>query len=148
MANAERRLQAAARQKQALKLRLAGASYEDIATQLGYAGRGNAWRSVMAALKATLQEPADQVRILEAARLDRLLLGVWTQAAKGNQGAIDRAIKIMERRAKLLGLDAPSKQQIEAVGDTVIKMTWGEPVDPTREGATEPVQRAVESGDQ
>ena len=124
MANAERRLQAAARQKQALKLRLAGASYEDIATQLGYAGRGNAWRSVMAALKATLQEPADQVRILEAARLDRLLLGVWTQAAKGNQSAIDRAIKIMERRAKLLELDAPTKTQSAITGD--VYLSWGD----------------------
>lgn len=116
--NHEQRLRAAERQKQAMQLRLAGASYDDIAARLGFAGRGGAWRAVMSALKQTLQEPADELRKMELERLDRLLLGVWGQAAKGNQGAIDRALKIMERRAKLLGLDAPTKQDLD--GEMII----------------------------
>lgn len=72
----------------------------------------------MSALRATLQEPADELRSLELERLDRLLLGVWSQAAKGNQGAVDRALKIMERRARLLGLDAPTKQALD--GDLTV----------------------------
>ena len=92
----------------------------------------------MAALKATLQEPADELRTLELERLDRLLLGVWGQAAKGNQGAVDRALKIMERRARLLGLDAPTKVQQENVGDTVIRMTWGDETASDRRTTPEP----------
>ena len=41
------------------------------------------------------------------------MLGVWKQAKDGHLGAIDRVLKIQERRAKLLGLDAPSKVSIE-----------------------------------
>ena len=40
--NHEQRVKAAERQKQALQLRQAGVSYDDIAARLGYAGRGNA----------------------------------------------------------------------------------------------------------
>lgn len=137
-ANREQQLQASERRKQALQLRLAGASYDEIASRLGYSDRGSAWRSVMAALKATLQEPADELRKLELERLDRLLLGVWGQAAKGNQGAVDRALRIMERRAKLLGLDAPTKVQQENVGDTVIRMTWGDETASDRRTTPEP----------
>ena len=111
MANSERRVQAHERQKQALQLRTAGVAYEEIAARLGYRGRSGAYAAVMRALKATLQEPADELRKLELERLDKLLLGVWPQAVRGNQGSVDRALRIMERRAKLLGLDAPVKSE-------------------------------------
>ena len=121
-ANREQQVKAAERQRQALQLRQAGVAYEDIAQRLGYSGRSSAWRSVMAALKHTLQEPADEVRTLELARLDRLLLGLWPQAAAGNQGAVDRALRIMERRAKLLGLDAPTRQELSGPAGGPIEM--------------------------
>ena len=49
---------------------------------------------------------------LESRRLERMLNAIWNDAIDGKSSAIDRALRIMERRAKLLGLDAPSKQQI------------------------------------
>ena len=107
-----RRLTAAERQRQALELRKAGVTFETIATQLGYRNRSGAYKAVMSALRRTLQEPADEVRRLELERLDALLLALWSQARQGHQGAIDRCLKIAERRAKLLGLDAPA--QIDA----------------------------------
>ena len=63
------------------------------------------------ALKATLREPADEVRDLEVARLDAMLLPLWRRVQQGDERAVDRALKIMERRARLLGLDAPSKSE-------------------------------------
>ncbi|MFW6344772.1 MAG: hypothetical protein ACOC0M_00350, partial [Halomonas sp.] len=45
----------------------------------------------------------------ELDRLDRLLLGLWPKATAGSVAHVDRAIKVMERRAKLTGLDAPTK---------------------------------------
>lgn len=94
---------------QALELRKAGLAYTVIADKLGYATRGAAWAAVMRALKRTLQEPADEVRALEVERLDALYLQMFSRAMKGDYGAVDRCIKISERRAKLLGLDAPVK---------------------------------------
>jgi hypothetical protein len=56
-----------------------------------------------------LREPAEQARNLDLKRLDAMTLALWSQARQGNQGAVDRLLRIMERRAKLLGLDAPTK---------------------------------------
>ena len=39
-------------------------------------------------------------------------LAVWDEAAKGEYAAIDRVLKILERRAKLLGLDMPVRHDI------------------------------------
>jgi len=112
VANREQEVKAYERQKEALSLRLVGLSYDAIAERLGFANRSGAFRAVQAALKKTLQEPADELRTLELERLDSMLLPMMAQAKKGNQGAVDRVLRIMERRAKLLGLDAPTKQEI------------------------------------
>jgi len=42
---------------------------------------------------------------LELERLDAMQAAIWDDAMNGHLGAIDRVLKIMERRAKLLGLD-------------------------------------------
>lgn len=103
------RIEAVEKQRRALVFRKAGVGFADIARQLGYAGPAGAYKAVKVALQKTLQEPADELRALEAARLDALLLGLWAEAAKGNVAKIDRVLKIMTRRAALFGLDAPTK---------------------------------------
>ena len=55
---------------------------------------------------------SEDVRQLELERLDRMWFAVYPQIRNGHLGAIDRGLRIMARRASLLGLDAPSKQQI------------------------------------
>jgi len=115
-ANREQQVKAYERQQEALSLRLVGLSYDAIAERLEFANRSGAFRAVQAALKKTLQEPADELRTLELERLDSMLLPMMAQAKKGNQGAVDRVLRIMERRAKLLGLDAPTKQEITGAG--------------------------------
>ena len=99
------------RQRRALELRRQGASYSTIASRLGYANKGGAHKLVRRALRATLQEPADELRRLETERLDALLRALWHKAIAGHGAAIDRVLKVMERRANLLGLDAPKKVQ-------------------------------------
>ena len=64
----------------------------------------------MRALKKTLQEPADEVRTLEVERLDSLLNGLWQR--RHVPEITDRILRIMERRAKLLGLDAPTRTEV------------------------------------
>lgn len=95
------------RQRQAVELRKAGMGYQEISDQLGYKDASGSYRAVRAALKAAVREPARELIALEVARLDDMLKGIWVEARKGNVSKLDRVLKIMERRATLLGLDAP-----------------------------------------
>jgi hypothetical protein len=60
------------------------------------------------ALSRTLTEPLEQARVLEVARLNEMLTGVYEKAAGGDLLAISSALSILQRRAKLIGLDAPA----------------------------------------
>jgi transposase-like protein len=97
------------RKLQALELRKAGASYSAIAQQVGYRSASGAHAAVKAALKATLREPADDVRNLELERLDAALLAIWRRVTSGDFAAIDRLLGIINSRAKLTGSCAPQR---------------------------------------
>lgn len=96
---------AALRVIQALNLILAGHSYEDAARQTGYASRSSCWTAVHRELKRRIAPPADDLLQLELARLDRYLAICDKKAEKGDLWAIDRCLKIGERRHRLLGLE-------------------------------------------
>jgi hypothetical protein len=100
------------RQAQALALHKAGIGYQGIADRLGYAGPSGAYKAVEAALHKTLQEPADELRQLELARLDALHQAVWDTAMAGHLPSVDTVLKCMTRRARLLGLDAPKQHHL------------------------------------
>jgi len=75
----------------------------------------------MTALKDTLREPAQELRDLEAERLDTMQESIWEKTGPEKMGAIDRLLRIMERRAKLLGLDvAKDAEPPVIVGPLVI----------------------------
>ena len=112
MANRQQQIDALQRHRQALELRQAGLQYQDIADRLGYSSKSSAYKAVQSALRRTLQEPADAVRQLELARLDRMELALWPRALKGDVQAIDRILRICELRARLLGLNAPTRAQL------------------------------------
>lgn len=114
-------MDAAERRRQALELRKAGVDFRTIADRLGYEGPSGAHKAVTTALKALTAEPAEELRTLELERLDAMLRSLWVRAtnAKGaDLGAIDRVLKIMERRAKLAGLDAPSRINVAMMVET------------------------------
>lgn len=101
-------------QAKALELRRAGRSYSEIAAALG-ASKGFAHKLVhqgLADAREAIAGSADALRAEEASRLDALLTATWPDARRGNLSAVDRVLKIMERRAKLLGLDAPERREI------------------------------------
>ena len=110
-----RSLAARMRGQQAIKLRMAGATLDDIARQLDFKSAASAYKSVMRELKATAQdmgEGTEAVRQLELKRLDQMQFPLWSQVLAGDIAATTTALRIQERRAALLGLDAP--KQIEA----------------------------------
>ncbi len=101
------KITATERRLMALELRKGGATYRAIAKELGYGGPGAAYKAIDRALKEVLRDPAESVRSLELERLDAMLMGIWPSAKGGDPAAIDRVLKLMERRSRLLGLDAP-----------------------------------------
>ncbi len=100
-----------ARSLKALGLRLAGTSYRTIGRMLDVSYT-QAHRDVHYMLKEVVSEPAEQVRHAELARLDRLMLAHWPAAIKGDYWATTVVLQIMDRRIRLLGLDAPHRIDI------------------------------------
>ena len=131
----EKRLAGAENQRKALELRKAGFGFQAIADQLGYGGPSGAYQAVKAALKKTLQEPADEVRALELERLDQAWKAVYPQMLKGNFGAIDRGLRIMQRRAEYLGLDAPKDSRLNVSGNLTREYVVVRPGEQTGDGA-------------
>lgn len=131
----------AQRRAAAIRLRLEGKSYEDIATELGYSNRASACKDITRATEAAILEQRAGVEVLreqELMRLDALWQEVWrvlktehfvlhqggvVEIEQGEQlvrviddgpvlAAIDRLLKIQERRSKYLGLDAPVRHEV------------------------------------
>jgi flavin-binding protein dodecin len=94
------------RKAEALRLRAAGHTYRRIADMVGWTNPGTAHEAVMSALVEVTREPAETLRDLELARLDAMQGAIWDAALAGELQAVDRVLKIMERRAKLCGLDS------------------------------------------
>lgn len=102
----------------AAQLRAAGATFTEIGRALDI---DPTWARtlVLKALDAVKHESADEMRRLEGARLDRMQRAVWEQALGDvNKGimpdlrAMAAVVKIMERRARLFGLDAPVQVEV------------------------------------
>lgn len=104
-----------ARRARVATLLLARVSYRKMAEQLKCSiGTISKDVSVLLAEWAKEQKPEDRHKwlTLELAKLDSLEFAIATQTQAGNLGAVDRALRVMERRAKLLGLDAPSRVEV------------------------------------
>lgn len=92
------------RKARALELHLAGATYEAIAKAVGYAHRGTAYKAVQEALDDLGKYGPREAVETELARLDAMLTGLWPKARRGDVQAIDRVLKIGERRTALLAM--------------------------------------------
>lgn len=107
-----RRIRTTEKTLKALELRKRGLNYTQIGEKLGCA-RSTACRYVLSELENLAdkcREEAVHVRDLELQRLDDLYLIAYRAIIDGyDLAGIDRCLRIMERRAKLLGLDAAEK---------------------------------------
>jgi hypothetical protein len=100
---------AAERRAKALELHLAGTTYQVIAEQLGYSDRRNACKDVQKALdELAPDDPNADATVVKVARIDAMLQGLWPKARRGDVQAIDRVLKLEERRDKLTA-DAPAQ---------------------------------------
>jgi hypothetical protein len=99
------------RETEAMALRLAGSTFEEIAASLGFRSRAGAFASITRALDRCQREPCPSLRKLEAERLDAMQQAIWPLAVGDppDLPAVLAMLKLMERRARLLGLDTPSQ---------------------------------------
>lgn len=105
-------------QLKVLQYRRAGLSFQKIGQELGIA-QSTAYRLFSLALKETRElatETAEEVKQLELERLDKMLLGCIDGAYRGNLKNIETVLRIQERRAKYLGLDAAGKVDLSGSG--------------------------------
>ena len=109
IANPGAKERAASNREKALALRISGKPFAAIGKELGVSGP-QAFRYVkrsLAELAAREQGLAEQQRQLDLARLDKALTGVMPKAEAGDSKAVLALCRLLERRSKLLGLDAP-----------------------------------------
>lgn len=103
------------RMAKALQLREQGATYDQIGTTLGIS-RTRAYDDVMDALKEITREPAESVLKVELRRIDKLWQVAYRSAVGGDMRAMDRAVKLMDRRIRLHGLDVHHSQvEVEVI---------------------------------
>jgi hypothetical protein len=110
------------RQLLALELRKMGLSYRAIGTKLSVSHE-QARQDVEAELESLSKEregKLEQYRQLELERLDGIMKSLDNWVSAGNPQAVMAYLKAMERRAKLIGLDAPTKQETTGTVDVNI----------------------------
>lgn len=103
------------REKAVLELRKTGANWRQIAEAVGFTHASAARKAYLRAYDRTLQAPADELRDLELDRLDRLQMAYWKDAVEGNLKAADYVLRVVQVRARILGLEAPQKIRAEVV---------------------------------
>lgn len=122
----------AERDAAAARLRSQGLTYQEIAERLGFADPSGARRAVERGLDAIRAEGAEALRELELHRLDLLHQRAWSELTRDDEDsqplqAIDRLLRIQERRARLLGLDAIRADTAQPA--VTVNLHQGVPVD-------------------
>jgi hypothetical protein len=130
----------AARRAKLIRMRREGHDFDHIAEVLDYASRGAATKDLLRALKQNSDEEAAEVAVYrqqENERLDALLRATWSRATEpspvldkeGNvvaheldMRAVDTVLRLMDRRAKLNGLDMPTKAELSGPDGGIIPL--------------------------
>ncbi len=144
----QRSIEVRERDAQAVELRRRHLNYRQIAKELGWASPNAAYKAVQRGLTDTQAEANDEVRQMELDRLDDIARGfqrvfatkhyvvsvgsgrVVMDPRQPGQPLVDDGpvitagialLRVMERRAKYLGLDAPARARIEVVTSDMIE---------------------------
>lgn len=101
------------REAECVRLRRQGLTLEEIAKIVGYANPAVVSNALKRAYARITAEDVNEMRQLESARLDHLQHANWDAAMQGDYQAGSLVLKIIDRRAKLFGLDMPIRIQQE-----------------------------------
>lgn len=105
----------------AVTMRIAGYSPEEIAEELGYTTTRAVSDDIYGVMVASLTLPDRQIDILreiEIRRMDMMLKALMPGIERGNTRSVEVGIRLLERRAKMLGLDSATKVEVFTI-DTI-----------------------------
>ena len=133
------------RRVEALSLRIAGLTYEQIADRLNISKDG-ARDLINRTLDRAENQVVQEMRDLEGARLDRSQAAIWSKVLEGDVKAVDSFLRISQRRARLFGLDAPTainlnvgvRAEMEQALDNLQQVVLGKVLDSHYETTVEP----------
>ena len=101
------------RQRQAVELRKAGHTFDEIGERMGCTHQA-AHQLVMRALdsyRADTAELVAQHRALDVARMEEIVRILWPRVQEGHLDSVDRVFKAAQRKAALLGMDLKQPEQ-------------------------------------
>lgn len=119
---------------EAARLRALRFSLDQIAEQLGYVDRRSAWHAVKAGQELIVREPHEDMVLLDLTELDEMAQNAW-RVLRNTHYVVDRGevvtwegqplkddgpiltairtlLEVQQRRAKLVGLDAPKRLEV------------------------------------
>lgn len=99
-----------------IHLRLQGYSFSEIAASSGIS-KTRAYQIVQEYIQEYRKDHAESIEQmveLDSQRMDNLMRALWTRFNDGETPAAGLILKLLERRAKMLGFDAPEKKTIDA----------------------------------
>lgn len=101
----------AQRRVEAMSLRMAGLTYQQIGDRLGITLEG-AYKMVKRSFNTVESDTVEEMRELENDRLDRAQAAIWPKVLKGDEKAIGTFLRISSQRSRINGLDSPTKIDI------------------------------------
>lgn len=114
------------KQQKALRLRNLGASYDQIAEQMGYFDRSGARKAVKACLDRAEFEPVMEQRFIQSERLDMMVTRCLQAVLNGDLDQVRNVIAIEKRRAELWGLDATKTIEVTGQDGGAIQTDLGQ----------------------
>ena len=115
-----RQMSGAEKTRRAMALKLAGASYAQIAIQLGYHDASGARKAVTRGMKTALHETAGELKKIHYGRLEHMLMLLWPEVNQRDLPAMSAALAVMDRMERLYGLNAAEKLEVGTSQSTVI----------------------------
>lgn len=106
--------------RRAMALKLAGASYSQIAQQLGYHDASGARKAVQRGMKTAMHETAGELKKIHYGRLEHMLMLLWPEVNQRDLSSISAALAVMDRMERLYGLNEAQKLDVGVGRETVI----------------------------
>jgi hypothetical protein len=101
------------RERQAVELRNARMTYQDIADRVGYSGPGAAREAVLRCYQRDIVQNVEEIRNTELATLDAMAQALYPKARRGDEKAVEALLKVMKERRKYIGgLEVPAQMDV------------------------------------
>ena len=112
--------------QQGIKLRDHGYTWQQIADELGYATRASAFTAIVGHLRVRLDKNVTEFRAHQRLEIQAAKEAIWDKVMAGDPQAILSAVRLWQREANLLGLDAPKQVQVSTGLLSEMEQAFGE----------------------